>query len=94
MSSPAPVAQKATLAETAVSACTKPSMGGIISCLFLVLLCAGFGYGSGKNPNGSTSGTAKFLYFFACCYCLSTLSSMYNYLFPPPCPATAPSATK
>ena len=93
MSSPAPVAQQATLAQTAVAACSKPSFGGIISCLFLVLLCAGFGYGSGKNAaTGQVSGTGKFLYFLACCYCLSTLSSIWNYMFPPPCPA--PAATK
>ena len=89
MSSPAPVAQQATTAQTAVAACTKQSFGGIVSCLVLVLTCAMFGYGSGKNPNGSTPATGKFLYFLAACYCCSTLSSIWNYMFPPKCDATA-----
>lgn len=76
MTPPAPQ----TTSQKIVEACSKPSVGGILSCLFLTVLCAAFGmYGLEKKQNGKDSNFAFVVYLFALCYCLSTLSSIYNF---------------
>jgi hypothetical protein len=80
-------------ATSVTQMCTNPSLGGIFSCLFCVALFAFIGYNSSKKNNGSMGAMQMFFYFYAVCYCLSTLGSIFNYFTAKPCstaPAPAP----
>ena len=79
-------------AQQVVDVCTRPSIGSIFCGLFCVAIFALMGSGTGKKNNGSTPGTGLFLYFLAACYCLSTLSTVYNYFTTKPCDKTGPAA--